>query len=108
MRARWKALPERERWAITIGVGLAVSILFWFLDHSLGYAAAVVFIAIWCRRMPPLPWRLATEAAIVGVFVISWLAGSANGSIPLVLLFAFAFTWIPDAPRRWAVPLGLL
>ena len=33
MRARWKALPERERWGITIGLELLLSSLLWFVDR---------------------------------------------------------------------------
>src|SRR5262249_34186743 len=95
MRARWHALSEHQRWAVTIGVEVIVPLLGFALDHALGYGLAVLFTVLWCRRMPPLPWRLATEAGLVAVFLIAWLAGSANGSIPAVLAVCFALTWIP-------------
>src|SRR5262249_48129660 len=85
MRARWRSLTEHQRWAITIGAEVVVTLIGFGLDHALGYGLAVLFTVLWCRRMPPLPWRLATEAAVVAIFLIAWAAGSANGSIPAVL-----------------------
>ncbi len=105
MRARWQELPEHRRWLITIGIELAFSVLLWLLDHSLGYATALIFAILWLKRMPPLPWRLAAEAAIVGIFTLGWLAGPTPGSIPVLLVLVFAISWIPDGRRRWALPL---
>ena len=105
MRARWRELPEHWRWLITIGIQLLVSVALWALDHSLGYAAALIFAILWLKRMPPLPWRLAAEAGIVAVFAIGWLAGSTPGSIPVVIALAFALSWIPGRSRRWAFPI---
>jgi branched-chain amino acid transport system permease protein len=106
LRARWRGLPERQRLAITIGIELVVAVLLWLVDNALGYAVALVFVCFWLRRMPPLPWRLAAEAAVVAVFTVSWLAGGASGSLPLVLALAFALTWIPPRHRKWALPLA--
>jgi branched-chain amino acid transport system permease protein len=106
LRAWWRTLPEHIRWLITIGIEFAVSLLLWAaVDESLGYAAAVIFTIMWLRKMPPLPWRLATEAAVVGVFGIGWIAGSTPGSIPLALALAFAISWIPGRFRWWSLPL---
>ncbi len=106
MRARWRGLPERQRWAITIAVELLVSILFWLVDSALGYGIALIFTVLWLRRMQPLPWRLVVELIVVAIFTVGWLAGTAPGSVPLVIGTAFAFTWIPEGSRRWGIPLG--
>jgi len=108
MRARWRSLPDQQRWGITIGVEVLFTILCFLVDHALGYGVAVVFIAIWCSRMPPVPWRLATEAGLVGIWLIAWLAGSAPGSVPAFLALCFALTWIPERRRSWALPLALV
>ncbi|HUK44766.1 MAG TPA: branched-chain amino acid ABC transporter permease [Gaiellaceae bacterium] len=105
LRARWRELTDNQRIAATIGIELVAFVLLWLIDSGLGYLAALVFVALWCRRMPPLPWRLLTEAIVVGVFVAAWLAGSAAGGIPIVLAIAFGLTWIPERHRRWAIPL---
>ena len=55
MRARWRALPEQQRLVITIVVEVLVSVLFWLVDPGLGYAVALIFIALWLRRMQPAP-----------------------------------------------------
>jgi branched-chain amino acid transport system permease protein len=108
MRARWRSLTDRQRWAITIAGELVVVLIGFGLDHALGYGLAVLFTVLWCRRMPPLPWRLATEAAVVAIFLIAWLAGSANGSVPAVLALCFALTWIPERRRSWGLPIALV
>ena len=64
LRARWRSLTEHQRWAITIAGELVVALIGFGLDRALGYGLAVLFTVLWCRRMPPLPWRLATEAAL--------------------------------------------
>ena len=108
MRARWRSLTEHQRWAITIGGELVLTLIGFGLDHALGYGLAVLFTVLWCRRMPPLPWRLATEAAVVAIFLIAWAAGSANGSIAAVLAVCFAVTWIPERRRGWGLPVALV
>jgi len=106
MRARWEALPERQRLVITLVVEVLVSVLFWFVNAGLGYAVALIFTALWLRKMRPLPWRLVVELIVAAIFLIGWLAGSTPGGVPLVIIVAFAFTWIPAGSRRWAIPLG--
>jgi branched-chain amino acid transport system permease protein len=108
LRGRWRTIPEQQQWAITIGIEFLVSLLFWLVDHALGYAFAVVFTALWLRRMRPLPWRLVVEAVVVGIFTVAWLAGSAPGSVPLVIAVGFALTWVPAGSRRWAIPVAVI
>jgi branched-chain amino acid transport system permease protein len=108
MRARWHSLPERQRLWITIVVEILLSFLFWLVDHGLGYAVALVFVALWLRRLKPLPWRLAIEVAVVAIFATGWIAGSTPGGVPLVLLVAFAITWIPEGSRKWGIPLAFV
>ena len=72
-------------------------IALWLLDHALGYGAAVVIVALWLPRLPPLPWRLAVEAAVVVAFAIASAAGSASSSIAIALAIAFSLFWIPSA-----------
>ena len=43
LRARWRALPQEQRWAITIVVELAIAFALWGLALSLTYAALFVF-----------------------------------------------------------------
>jgi hypothetical protein len=52
LRASWRALPAAALGA-TVGIQLAIAILFWFVDHSLGYAALTVSAIYWLRRLPP-------------------------------------------------------
>jgi branched-chain amino acid transport system permease protein len=83
-------------------------IALWLLDSALGYGAAVVIVALWLPKLPPLPWRLAVEAAVVVAFAIASAAGSASSSIAFALAIAFSLFWIPDRYRRWAIPVAAL
>ena len=42
LRARWGALPERQRAAIAIAGEFLLAALLFFIDHSLGYAVVVI------------------------------------------------------------------
>ena len=37
-----------------------------------------VIVALWLPKLPPLPWRLAVEVAVVVAFAIASAAGSAS------------------------------
>src|SRR5262249_45009420 len=71
------------------------------------YGFAVLFTVLWCRRMPPLPWRLATEAGLVAIFLVSWLPGAAHGAGPSVLAPRFPPTRIPQPPPSLGRPRAL-
>ena len=45
-RARWDALPVRQRAAISIALELLLAVLLFFVDHSLGYAVVVISRAL--------------------------------------------------------------
>jgi branched-chain amino acid transport system permease protein len=101
LRASWHGLPKEQRWAATVGIQLAIAILLFFVDHALGYAALTISAIYWARRVPPLPWRLVIEAAVVLVFAIA-------GPRSLAVLFAIAFAlfWAPQEWRGWLLPLA--
>ena len=103
MRARWRGLPAEQRLAATLGLQLALAIALWFLDHSLGYAAATVAALLWTRKLPPLPWRLALEAGIVVIF-----AAAGPWSLAVILAIAFGLFWVPAAYGKWVLPLAVL
>ena len=107
LRARWRGLPRR---GATPGAPVRscwLVIALWLLDHALGYGAAVVIVALWLPRLPPLPWRLAVEAAVVVAFAMLQPARRARRSRSrcdrvLALLD-------PDrATGGWAIPLAAL
>jgi branched-chain amino acid transport system permease protein len=100
LRASWHGLPKQQRWAATIGIQLAIAILLWFVDRSLGYAALTITAIYWLRRLPPLPWRLALEAGIVLVYAIT-----GPRSVAVVLAIAFALFWAPKEWHGWLIPL---
>lgn len=105
LRARWRQLPDDQRSLAVVGLQLAVAVLCWlFVDTALAYGLAVIFIALWLRRLPP-PWRLLLEAGVVVIFGLSSAIGSTPASVSLVLLVAFGLTWIPPRQRRWLLPL---
>ena len=97
-RARWRALPERQRIAIVAGLELLLALGLFRLDHSLGYAVLTVAALFWLRRLEPLPWRLAAEVAMVVVFVAFGVK-----SLGALLAIGFALSWVPERYRQWAI-----
>jgi hypothetical protein len=103
LRARWRTLPQEQRWAITIVVQLAIAFALWGLALSLTYAALFVFALSWLRKVPPLPWRLAMEAVLVIVFAIF-----GPRSLAILLAIVFALLWAPRRYRTWLLPVAAL
>ena len=99
LRARWEALPYRQRAAIAIGLELLLAVLLFFVDHSLGYAVVAIAALYWIHQMPPLPWELAGQAVVVLIFLIT-----GPRSLAATLAIAFGIFWIPKPYRRWAFP----
>jgi branched-chain amino acid transport system permease protein len=99
LRARWKAVPFWHRTAIVVGLELLVSIGLFFVDRSLGYAVATVAALIWLRRLPPLPWRLAGQLALISIFLIAGVP-----SLAAALAIAFGLFWVPESYRTWVLP----
>jgi branched-chain amino acid transport system permease protein len=101
MRARWHALPERTRIVIAIGVEIVLAILLFFVDHALGVAVGVIAALYWTFRLPPLPWRLAAEVVLAGLFLVF-----GPRSFGILLAVGLALFWIPERHRRWVLPLA--
>src|SRR5439155_1884000 len=99
LRARWHALPDRQRAAISIAGELLLAVLLFFIDHSLGYAVVVISGLYWMRRVPKLPWQLLGQAVLVLVFLIT-----GPRSLAVAFAIAFAVYWIPKRYRIWSVP----
>ena len=99
-KARWRSLPQEWRWGIAIGLELLLALLLYFVDGSLAVTVLTISAIYWIRRLPPLPWRLGAQAALVLVFLI---LGPRSFAIPLAI--AFAVFWLPDEQRRWVLPL---
>ena len=99
LRARWKAMPFRQRVGVAIGLELLLAVLLYFVDHSLAYAVLTISAIYWTNRMPALPWKLAGHAFIVVVFLVA-----AQWALAATLAVGFALTWIPKRRRVWAIP----
>jgi branched-chain amino acid transport system permease protein len=97
-RARWNAQPVLTRAAIAIGLEIVLAILFYTLDRSLGYAVLTVSALYWLRRLPPLPWKLAGQIAMVALFAFT------APSLAVLLAIVFAVFWVPGRYRGWALP----
>ncbi|HEY6961563.1 MAG TPA: hypothetical protein VI408_06715 [Gaiellaceae bacterium] len=96
LRARWRSLPERQRWGITIAAECALAILLFFADHSLGYAVLTLASLFWLRKLP-LWYRIAAELALVVIFAFSSVP-----SLAVLLAIVFAVSWLTDfAPPRY-------
>ena len=102
LRARWKALPVLTRAAIAIGLEVALAILFYALDNSLGYGVLTVAALYWLRRLPPLPWKLAGQIVLVALFAFT------APSLAVTLAIFFAVFWVPERYRVWLLPVVAL
>jgi branched-chain amino acid transport system permease protein len=98
LRARWNAQPVLTRTAIAIGLEILLAIIFFVLDRSLGYAVLTVSALYWLRRVPPLPWKLAGQIALVVLFAFT------APSLAALLAIVFAVFWVPERYRGWALP----
>jgi branched-chain amino acid transport system permease protein len=98
-RRYWRGLPELERYGAVIAVEALAVILIWTLvDHSLAVGLAVLFIALWLPRLPPL-YRLGVELGLVLVFALAAATDKTVRSVPLVLAVVFTLTWLPYLDR---------
>jgi branched-chain amino acid transport system permease protein len=101
LRARWRALPQEQRWGITIALQFLLAVLLFFMDHALGYAMLVVAALLWLRKLSDRP-RLAVEIALVAALAYP------EPSLAIVLAIAFALFWVPQSYRRWLLPVVAL
>ena len=94
LSARWKALPPLQRAGALIVIQLGLSALLLLVDKALGFGVGTVAAVYWIYRLPPIPWRLAAQAAIVLLFL-----ALGPRSFGLLLAAAFVVFWVPDRPR---------
>jgi branched-chain amino acid transport system permease protein len=125
LRARWRALPERQRIATVAIVEAVLGLLLFLVDHSLGYATWLVSGLFWLRRIHVWRYRLAAEAALLVLLAILALAWTTPWALVIILAVGFVVFWVPDAagwtkvrtsaagalpvpPRSWAMPAVVL
>ena len=101
LRARWRALPQNERWGATVVLQVLLAVMLFFVDHALGYATLVIAALLWLRKLSPLP-RLVVEGALVVALAYP------QPSLAIALAIAFAVFWAPNSYRRWLLPLVAL
>jgi branched-chain amino acid transport system permease protein len=101
LRARWRSLPQQQRWGIKIALQFLLAVLLFLLDHALGYAVLVIAALLWLRKLPDLP-RLAVEVALVAALAYP------QPSLAIALVIAFAVFWTPQSWRRWLLPVVAL
>ena len=100
MRNRWRSLTNEQRMGVGIAAVVVLAIIGFVLDTALGYAILVVVALFVVPRLPPLPWRLAAEAALVAAFLVF-----GPRAFAYVLAIGFALFWVPDRYRTWALPV---
>jgi len=103
LRERWRGQPEHVRVAESIGGAIVLAILLYFVDHAIAVATLTITAIFWTYRLPPLPWRVAAQAALVVVFLIF-----GPRSFAILLAIAYALSWIPERRRTWAIPFAVL
>jgi branched-chain amino acid transport system permease protein len=105
---RYRQLPRETRSLIGNGVLGALTILLFFVDHSLAYALALGIAVFHIRKLPPWPQRVAAWAAIVVLLAILAAVTTTPWSLVLLLAGAFAAASIPSSRRSWGLPLAAI
>ncbi len=103
LRAQWRAQSDEARIGMSLAGTVVLAILFYFIDHALCVAVLTTAALYWIRRLPPIPWRIAAQAAVLVVFLVF-----GPRSFAAVLAIAFALFWIPERRRTWALPVVAL
>ena len=106
LRGRWRHLPTQTRVGISMAVLVAVAILLFFTDHSLGYGVLLGGAVYWLRRLPERRLRVAAMAAIIGLLALLALVSSTPWSLVLLLGAVFAVASIPDTHRSRLLPVA--
>ncbi len=103
LRARWRGQSEWTRAGIAIGAEIVLAILLFFIDHALSVTVLTISAIYWVYRLPPLPWRLAGQVAIILVFLIF-----GPRSFAILLAIGMALSWVSEKGRARAIPLTVL
>jgi branched-chain amino acid transport system permease protein len=101
---RYRRLPQETRSRVSIGILIVVSVLLFFVDHSLGFATLLIGIVVRLRKLPAWPQRAVAYAVIVGAVAILALVSSVPWSFVLFLAAAFAVASVPLPTRSWVLP----
>ena len=98
LKARWRALDQRTRWAIAIAIELIVAIIFLFWEASVGWAILIMAVLLWAPKLPGY-WKFAAEGIVV-VLTLIFLTplGIILGALVLVLA-------IPESLRFGRIPV---
>ncbi len=97
---RYRTLPQQTRWAVAAAFELALAVLFFFVDHALGYAVLTAAGLYWMTKLPRLPWRLAAQLVLITIFLVTGVP-----SLAVLLAIAFAVFWVPAGYRTWLLPV---
>jgi branched-chain amino acid transport system permease protein len=105
---RYRRLPRETRSYIANGLAILLTILLFFVDHSLAWAALIALVVVNLRKLPVWPQRAAVMAGIFGLLVILAATGTSPWSLPLLLGALFVLAELPDKQRRWALPTAAI
>src|SRR2546427_682793 len=87
LRARWRALPQERRWAITIVLELAIAFALWGLALSLTYAALFIFTI--------LAVGLNMVVGYAGLLDLGYVAFYATGAYTAAWFASLQFSHVP-------------
>jgi branched-chain amino acid transport system permease protein len=98
LKAYWRSLPQRTRWAVALAIELLVAVIFFFWERQVCWAIVIVAALLWAPKLP-LYYRLGIEAAVV---ILTLIFLTPLGIILGVLL---AVLWIPGELRVGPLPV---
>ena len=106
LRARWRALPENTRVAISTGIVVGLGILLFFVDHSLGYAVLIAGAIYRIEKLPKLELRWIGMAALVVLLGFLALVWNTPWSLVVLLACIFAVFGLPNPLRSKVLPVA--
>jgi branched-chain amino acid transport system permease protein len=103
---RYRNLPQTTRWRIAIAVELALAVLLFFVDHSLGYAVLLGATIYWIGKLPYWPYRIGALTAIVVLLTLLALVSTTPWSLVILLAIVFAVSAVPQPHRSRLLPVA--
>jgi branched-chain amino acid transport system permease protein len=103
---RYRNLPQTTRWRIAIAIELALAVLLFFADHSLGYAVVLGAAIYWTGKLRYWPERIGALAGLVVLLALLALVWSTPWSLVILLALAFAVMSTPRPHRSRLLPVA--
>ena len=98
LKAYWRSLPQRTRWAAELALELTLAVIFLVWESQVGWAIVIVTALLWAPKLP-FYYRLGIGAAVV-ILTLIFLT-----PLGIILFALLAVLWIPPDLRVGPLPV---